>query len=239
MSILTATNDNVNMYMGCDTGMGGGGEQLGGHSAVWTDGADHGVSGSFIRTIMIDAAGTPGLIDLNLHDFGEHGTITDSWNHVILRVSPTTMSHVVDGTPTTDASYAVFIHHGSFANSDASTFWPSPTTALTTDFTTFALAPTAIVGAVDSNDEAHQDARHFHGDFVGLTIFTDTLSDGEAGCLFDVMTPVLEALAPVCEAEYFLVGTQCTACSTCASGTYESTACDPTGQDRECTPCTA
>ena len=183
ISILDASNDNVNMYMGCDNGMGGDGNQMGGAAAMWTDGNDNGVSGSFIRTVMIDSAGTTGLIDLNLHAFGEHGTITDRWNHVVLRVSTTTMSHVIDGTPTTDASYAVFIHHD-YANSDASTFWPSPTTALATAFTGFSLADTAIIGAVDNSDTAFADARHFHGDFVGLTIFGDTISDSMAQCLF-------------------------------------------------------
>ena len=57
--ILTDTNDNVNLYMGCDTGMGGGGAQMGGQSAVWTDGADHGVSGSFIRTCLLYTSPSP------------------------------------------------------------------------------------------------------------------------------------------------------------------------------------
>ena len=76
------------------------------------------------------------------------------------------MGHSIDGTATTDESYAVFYHHD-WASADISFFWPSPTTALGTTLAGFSLPDTAIVGAVDNGDADFQNARHFHGDFVG------------------------------------------------------------------------
>ena len=110
-------NDNVNLYLGCETNWVDA-------AGVYTDGTAA-AAGSFLRTIIVDGAGTVGLIDLNIHAAGSFNMITSRWNHVMLRVAPDSMAISLDGAHVGDEAFAVYVHTD-YASSAASTFWPTP-----------------------------------------------------------------------------------------------------------------
>jgi len=187
-SILAVENDNVNLYLGCETNWVDA-------AGVYTDGTAA-AAGSFMRTIIVDGAGTVGVIDLNIHAAGSFNMITSRWNHVMLRVAPDSMAISLDGANVGDEAFAVY-EHTQFADSAASTFWPTPS-ALQVPFTEIVTTSAAMIGArADSNVD-----RHFPGSIYGVAIYTDTLSAAEAACAFAYEMPYAPIVnAPVPDAD--------------------------------------
>ena len=184
-SILAVENDNVNLYLGCETNWVDA-------AGVYTDGTAA-AAGSFMRTIIVDGAGTVGVIDLNIHAAGSFNMITSRWNHVMLRVAPDSMAISLDGANVGDEAFAVY-HHTQFADSAASTFWPTPS-ALQVPFTEIVTTSAAMIGARADSDVD----RHFPGSIYGVAIYTDTLSAAEAACAFAYempYAPIVNAPAP-------------------------------------------
>ena len=177
VGVLDVNNTNINMYMGC---VGNTGRSM----AVYTDGNDRSASGTFLRTVLVDDAGSLGLIDLDLQQFGGFDATTTQWVHVVLKVGASSATHTIDGLAAADSAYAVYHHHSTYANSANNNVWPAPS-AVNAPWTTFSTLTTLTLGAVSSvSDATFQQDRHFHSDIVGLIIFPDTLSDNDATCLF-------------------------------------------------------
>ena len=124
--------------------------------------------------------------------------------------------HTIDGLAAQDNSYAVYYHHADYANAAGSNVWPAPSTT-NTPWTAFSTLTTLVLGAVASSDATFQQDRHFHGDFVGLIIYPDTLSDNDATCLFqqtELMIPLINVPVPAAACSSMLttdaVATGCT-----------------------------
>ena len=148
---------------------------------------------SFIRTILKDDNNVKGLIDIPLHNAGDFDAITHEWVHVLMTVTPTSMSYHLNGKFIEDKDYAVFLHTDPWTKSGTSTFWPKPS-KLQRKFTSFNLATdTFLGGRADRNKD-----RHFPGSLAMLTIYDQALPKSMAKSLFNFEEPEL----PDCKGVY-------------------------------------
>jgi hypothetical protein len=206
LDLLDGLNDNVNIYMGCEASWGAS------TAGVHTNGKDAS-AGSFLRTIMVDEAGTVGVIDLDLHEDGAFTDVLTKWTQISLRVTPTGIAYSLNGVHQPDSSFAVYSHMSSFANPVLSTFWPSPS-SLNRPFTSFLLASDIFLGGRADGDVD----RHFHGSIFGLTVYASSVDSMAAFCGFtyEMATAPTAPLPPTCNVvagapDTEAVGTACVA----------------------------
>lgn len=202
--IFDPTNSNINMYFGCE-------EAGGGWSSL--------MGGSIIRYNLVDGARNWVSFDYPVHDAGDFDAITQNWMHIVMLVSPTSVSTYVDASPIPDATY------GSYTSAavDANSAWGGASCVISASDsclnpsrlnTLGGLAPFNLVsdlflgGRADQNED-----RHFVGRIALVDIFTDSsLTAPQIQCLFedgDVQLP--EATSTLCaqvELDTSLVATQ-------------------------------
>ena len=177
------------------------------------------MGGSIIRYNLVDGARNWVSFDYPVHDAGDFDAITQNWMHIVMLVSPTSVSTYVDASPIPDATY------GSYTSAavDANSAWGGASCVISASDsclnpsrlnTLGGLAPFNLVsdlflgGRADQNED-----RHFVGRIALVDIFTDSsLTAPQIQCLFedgDVQLP--EATSTLCaqvELDTSLVATQ-------------------------------
>ena len=159
-SIVSKSNPNVNIYIGCETSGGG-----------WST-----LGGSVIRYNLIDDAGTAATFDYPLHDAGNFDAITALWIQVVLVVNNAELLTFDDGMPVPDSEYGFYVGSTSNATNAA---YPHPG-QLQNAFGKFTMSDTVYIGGRSDLSKS----RHFVGRLAGLMVSKTAFSEDQAECVF-------------------------------------------------------
>ena len=157
------TNAFLNIYLACES------SGSGGSSA----------KGSIIRYNLFDGNNKTRpetMFDYPLHSAGDFDSVTNTWVHVILAVTPTSCVTYDDGTKVKDSAYAFFVKKNSAATNNA---YKTPS-KLNNKMKGLKLAGDIHLG---TRADKHK-TRHFNGYMALLTVLDDAISPAAAMCLF-------------------------------------------------------
>ena len=157
------TNAFLNIYLACES------SGSGGSSA----------KGSIIRYNLFEGnsqSRKESMFDYPLHSAGDFDSVTNTWVHVILAVTPTSCVTYDDGTKVKDSAYAFFAKKKTATTNNA---YKTPGW-LTNKMQGLNLAGDIYLG---TRADLHSD-RHFNGYMALLTVLDDAISPAAAMCLF-------------------------------------------------------
>ena len=131
--------------------------------------------GSFIRYDLQDDNAQRATFDFSLHNAGDFDSITDTWLHVILSVTPTGIKTFEDGSLVPDTEYGFF--SGLVPSRNVARATPG---VLSQRLATLTLETDIFLGG---RADLHPE-RHFQGRIAMVSVYSRALTATEADCVF-------------------------------------------------------